>query len=284
MPPELDIEYKEITDENGFAQLEDIQRESWGMPDLELIPRRLFKATKNSGAVVIGAYDKDQIIGYCWGWVGKLKKYGIFIYSHHNAVRKKYQNKGIGYHLKLEQREWAIKNGFKLINWTFDPLQARNTYLNLHKLGAVCNTYKINYWGEMHDAENKGMQTDRFYANWYVKSYHVAQHINNKYENYTKNIIEENRAIITTFTDDNLIKVESININIKDHLIFVEIPSNINKIRKENLQLAIDWRLKTREVFTEYFKRGYVSIDAIIEKSDKEETRVFHVLSDNFHK
>ncbi|MHA1304253.1 MAG: GNAT family N-acetyltransferase [Candidatus Heimdallarchaeaceae archaeon] len=275
-----EIEFREIKEEEHFEELEDIQREAWGMPDLELVPRRLFKATQRSGAVVIGAFAENLLVGYCWGWVGRLDQYGTFIYSHHNAVRKTYQNQGLGYKLKIKQREWAIEKGFSLINWTFDALQSKNCYLNLHKLGAICNTYKLNYWGEMHDAENIGIPTDRFYCNWHISSEHVKKRLNKVFDDYSELLTHEENHAIKTEKKDDLLHIIAIRKDLELDTLFVQIPCNINMMRKKNQPLAIQWRLNTREVFQHYFTNGYTAVDFVVKKDD--DMRCYHVLKRNY--
>ncbi|MHA1864883.1 MAG: GNAT family N-acetyltransferase [Candidatus Heimdallarchaeaceae archaeon] len=275
-----EIIFKEIEDEESFSKIENIEREAWGMPDLELVPRRLFKATKRSGAVLIGAYDRDELIGYVWGWIGNLPEYGFFIYSHHNAVKKAYQNLGLGFKLKIEQRKWAIKKGFKLINWTFDPLQSKNAFLNLHKLGAVCNTYKENYWGEMHDAENIGLPTDRFYVNWYIESRRVEDSLQSKFDDYSSSLKSAN-LVLSAERKDNFLHPTDLKLNICKDLLFVRIPPNINEIKKENNSLAIEWRMKTRKVLQHYLKKNYTIVDLYVMKNP-EEIETYYVLQKNF--
>jgi predicted GNAT superfamily acetyltransferase len=274
------LEYREMLDFSEYDILEDIQEDAWGMPARELVPKRLMYATLKSGGVVIGAYKNEEVVGYCWGWVGHKEPDGLFIYSHHNAVRKEYQNQGIGMQLKLVQRDWAIKNGYSLINWTFDPLQSKNCYLNLHKLGVVCNNYKRNYWGEMKDILNIGIDTDRFYSNWQINSKHVKQRIEGKIDDYP-HLIQSNdcKVFETQLVKDKLV-VEKTNLNLDLECILVEIPPNFNELIKSDKEILIHWRKETRIVFENYFYKGYKAIDFIVKK-EAEQIKCFHVLKKN---
>ncbi|MHA1405764.1 MAG: GNAT family N-acetyltransferase [Candidatus Heimdallarchaeaceae archaeon] len=271
------IQYKEVENFEEYDALEDIQRDAWKMPDRELVPKRLIYATKKSGGVVIGAYERTNLIGYCWGWVGKKEPFGTFIYSHHNAVRKKFQNKGIGYQLKLKQREWAINKGYSLINWTFDPLQSKNCYLNLHKLGARCNIYYENYWGEMHDALNKGLETDRFYCNWYLKDQQTLTHLEGKFQNYLNELNDKAKQIVITERDKGILTAVSINLNLNSDLLFVHIPENFSFLQHKSKSLLIHWRKTTRKVFLHYFKEGYTASDFVVNKKESYND-CYHVL------
>ena len=271
------VEYQELTDYDEYPILEEVQVDTWNFPEREIVPRRIFYATRNSGGVVIVARLNNEIIGYTWGWVGRTKTNKIFIYSHHNAVRRLYQDKGIGYQLKLEQRKWAIENGHEIISWTFDPLQSKNGYLNLHKLGAICNIYKTRYWGEMHDDYNIGIDTDRFYCNWNIKSTHVMKRLEGEFSDYSKQINKMDNHAIHTIQEEKYLKITSINLEISNDIIFVEIPFNFVEMSSENKEYAKQWRHRTRDVFVKYFSRGYSVFDFIIQKDNKS-MRCFHVL------
>jgi len=274
------IEYRELKDFSIYDALEEVQRDSWNMPDRELVPKRLIYATQKSGGVAIGAFNDNELIGYCWGWTGKKDPYGVFIYSHHNAVKKQYQNLGIGYNLKVKQREWALDHNYVYINWTFDPLQSNNCYLNLHKLGATCNTYHENYWGEMLDDLNKGIDTDRFYCNWILNSNDVRSRLVKEFRNYGDLINDYEFHTIATEEVDSLLEVTNINLNLSFPTIFVQIPHNFKDMIRRDKEKIVDWRKKTREVFKTYFKRGYIAIDFVIDKKNKT-MNCYHVLHNN---
>ncbi len=270
------FEYKEMLDFTNYDILEEIQVDAWGMPARELVPKRLIYATLKSGGVVIGAFKNDEVIGYCWGWVGNQEPYGLFIYSHHNAVRKQYQNQGIGMQLKLAQREWALKKGYNLINWTFDPLQSKNCYLNLHKLGVTCSNYKRNYWGEMRDFLNKGIDTDRFYCNWYINSKDVLEKIEGKTEDFSQLAQIEDYRVFDIDSDVDLI-IKEINLNLDSKYIFIEIPPNFTHLINNDKPTLIQWRNETRNAFEYYFQKGYKAVDFFVLK-DTNIVKCFHIL------
>ena len=266
-----------MLDFSEYDILEDIQEDAWGMPARELVPKRLMYATLKSGGIVIGCYKNGEIIGYCWGWIGNSDIYGVFVYSHHNAVRKEFQNQGIGLQLKLKQKEWAQKQGYSLINWTFDPLQSKNCYLNLHKLGVICNTYKRNYWGEMKDVLNKGIDTDRFYCNWYINSEEVNKRIKGRIQDYSSIIGNSEKKAIETLGEDNNLVVKDIELELTSDVITIEIPSNFNELIQSNKQVLIQWRNKTRTVFENYFNKGYKAVDFFVDK-EFDFVKCYHIL------
>ena len=274
------IEYRELKDFSIYDALEEVQKDSWNMPDRELVPKRLILATQKSGGVAIGAFKEQEMIGYCWGWIGKKDPYGVFIYSHHNAVKTKYQNLGIGYYLKVKQREWALSHNYEYINWTFDPLQSNNCYLNLHKLGAICNIYYENYWGEMLDDLNKGIDTDRFYCNWILSSDNVKRKLVKEFQNYSELLNDNQYHVLLTEEEDSLLVVKSINLDLSFHTVIVQIPNNFRYMISKDKEKIIEWRKKTREVFKTYFKKGYTAIDFVLDKKDGL-LNCYHVLHKN---
>ncbi len=274
------IEYRELKDFNIYDALEEVQRDSWNMPDRELVPKRLIYATQKSGGVAIGAFKDKELIGYCWGWVGKKEPYGVFIYSHHNAVKKKYQNLGIGYTLKVKQREWGLSHDYEYINWTFDPLQSNNCYLNLHKLGAICNTYHENYWGEMLDDLNRGIDTDRFYCNWILNSNNVKSRLVKEFRSYNDLINDEQYHALAIEEVDSLLTIKTVTLDLATPIIFVQIPSNFRDMIRKDKEKIIEWRKKTREVFKTYFKEDYSVVDFVIDKKN-DLLNCYHVLHKN---
>jgi predicted GNAT superfamily acetyltransferase len=97
-----------------------------------------------------------------------------FIYSHMLAVRQQYRNGGLGRRMKLFQREDALARGFELMEWTFDPLEIKNAYLNIEKLGAIARRYNVNQYGITSSPLQGGLPTDRLVAEWWMKSKRVG--------------------------------------------------------------------------------------------------------------
>jgi predicted GNAT superfamily acetyltransferase len=96
-----------------------------------------------------------------------------YLHSHMLAVRQKYRNSGLGRKVKLFQREDALARGFELIEWTFDPLEIKNAYLNVERLGAIARRYTINQYGITSSPLQGGLPTDRLVAEWWLRSERV---------------------------------------------------------------------------------------------------------------
>jgi predicted GNAT superfamily acetyltransferase len=132
----------------------------------EEIPRETLRALSGSGNVPWGAFDGDELIGYVLGWAAISDDDGLHEHSHMLAVLPGRRHAGVGYALKLAQRASCLDRDIHLVRWTFDPLVARNAHLNINKLGATCDRFHRDYYGEMPDAINAGDRSDRLVVRW----------------------------------------------------------------------------------------------------------------------
>lgn len=142
----------------------DVMIATWG--EHQLLPREVIRAFQGSGNVPYGAFRGEHMLGYVLGFLGPDPDDGIHVHSHMLAVRPGVRHGGIGFALKLAQRAAALEAGVTVARWTFDPLQARNAYFNLEKLGAVADRFHRAYYGEMTDVLNRGDRSDRLEARW----------------------------------------------------------------------------------------------------------------------
>jgi predicted GNAT superfamily acetyltransferase len=157
-----------------------LQREAFGLPDLEISPRRHLIVSRQAGGWTLGAFLGDRLVGFVHHLAAVQPDNEVFGYSHMMAVAKDVQNLGIGARLKWAQRERALSEGRDFIKWTWDPMQARNAHFNLNRLGVVVDTFADNFYGTDYNAdpaqkdnERPGLQSDRLFANWYLNSVRV---------------------------------------------------------------------------------------------------------------
>ncbi len=151
-----------------------LQREAFGLPDIELSPRRHLIVSRQAGGWTLGAFVADRMVGFVHSLAGLRANNETFVYSHVMAVAKDYQNKGVGARLKWAQRERALAEGRKLIKWTWDPMMARNAHFNLNRLGAIVDTYADNFYGLDYGADRAvGLPSDRLSATWHIDSARV---------------------------------------------------------------------------------------------------------------
>ena len=175
-----------------FEACVELQRQTWGYPDLEMTPRKAFLLAQQLGGQVIGAFDSEQrLVGFAMamaafeasspaidpGLSGELAKPIAYLHSHMLAVLPAYRDQGLGTELKLAQREEALSRGIECMTWTFDPLAAKNAYLNLHRLGAIARRYSPDFYGVSSSRLQAGLPTDRLHAEWWLRSARVAVHV-----------------------------------------------------------------------------------------------------------
>ena len=149
-----------------------LQKEVWNFTDAELVPLRMFVVADKVGGQVMGAFEGDVMVGFALSVPGTRTGH-VYLHSHMLAVRKDHRNGGLGRRLKLLQREDALARGIELIEWTFDPLEIKNAYLNLEKLGAIARRYNINQYGITSSPLQGGLPSDRLIAEWWLKSKRV---------------------------------------------------------------------------------------------------------------
>jgi predicted GNAT superfamily acetyltransferase len=149
-----------------------LQKEVWNFTDAELVPLRMFVVADKVGGQVMGAFDGNTMIGFALSLPGTRSGH-VYLHSHMLAVRKEHRNSGLGRRMKLMQRDDALARGIELIEWTFDPLEIKNAYLNIDKLGAISRRYNINQYGITSSPLQGGLPSDRLIAEWWLKSKRV---------------------------------------------------------------------------------------------------------------
>jgi len=168
----------------------ELQIETWGYADGDVIPRRVFIVARRIGGQVIGAFDLSgstlggELIGFAMALPGVRSAPQAaplpYLHSHMLAVRAAYRNDGVGRRLKLFQRSEALSRRIGLMEWTFDPLQIKNAFLNIHRLGAIVRSYTPNFYGVSSSRLQGELPTDRLHAEWHLRSVHVEAALNGK--------------------------------------------------------------------------------------------------------
>src|SRR5262245_36807189 len=156
-----------ITDLTELQKCVELQREAWGLADIEVIPVRMLVTQNRVGGLVLGAFEDNQLVGFLNAMPG-VRDGTPYWYSQMLAVKNRYRNRGIGADLKLAQRDHARQRGIHLIEWSFDPLESKNAYLNIAKLGVIVRRYSVNLYAPMASEVQKGLETDRLIADWWI--------------------------------------------------------------------------------------------------------------------
>lgn len=155
-----------------FKECVALQKEVWNFSDLDTVPLRMFVVADKVGGQIIGAFDGKEMVGFALSIPG-MRNGHQYLHSHMLAVRESHRNSGLGRRLKLAQREEALTRGIDLIEWTFDPLEIKNAYLNVRKLGAIARRYTLNQYGMSSSPLQGGLPTDRLIAEWWLRSKRV---------------------------------------------------------------------------------------------------------------
>jgi predicted GNAT superfamily acetyltransferase len=241
-----------------YRRAEEIQKTVWGFNEGGVIPSNELITIQRNGGVVLGAFEKDKMIGFCFGIVGYNNK-KVYHCSRMLAVLPGYQDKGIGFALKLAQRRFVLRQGLELIRWTFDPLQSKNAYFNIRKLGVIIREYAVNLYGKSTSRFDKGIPTDRFVPEWWIKSDRVRKRIIgeeyvNRKDFYTANITEIRNGLPIP---------KKVVLEANEPLVAIEIPENFDMLKNRNIALALKWRNVSRKLFTSYLGKGYTVSDFI---------------------
>jgi predicted GNAT superfamily acetyltransferase len=226
------VTIRQIDDVAEMRAVEHLQKEVWGIPDLDVVPLTQLVAAKEAGGTLIGAFDDETLVGFVYGFPSfEFGKHAH--HSHMLAVKPAYRNLDLGRRLKLAQRDHVIAQGIDLITWTFDPLQSLNAHFNFNKLGVVADRYLPDFYGDEPASFLHQTGTDRLWVSWLISTQRV------------KNIIDG--------------KTETAQVEDAGTL-SIEIPGDINSVQQQEPRAALQWREETRRAFTEAIKAGYVVV------------------------
>lgn len=269
-----------------MAAVEGLQRAVWPNSETDVVPTHLLITAVHNGGIVIGAYIENTIVGFVFGFPGiKMLPDGPHAKhcSHMMGVHPEWRNIGLGFALKRAQWQMVRHQGLNHITWTYDPLLSRNAYLNIAKLGAVCNTYRVSEYGEMRDGLNAGLPTDRFQVDWWLNTSRVKHRLG-KRPRGTLTLEQISKADVYSLyrlsadRDGFLCPPESFS-EFNVSLLLAEIPSDFMQMKENDLALARDWRFFTREVFETAFSKGYLVTDFVFQRVG-DVNRSLYILTD----
>jgi len=195
---------------------------TWSMDAGTEITPNLLQAMVHSGSYLSGAFIDNKIVGAAFAF--PATNGGLHLHSHMTAVLPEYRDKGVGYALKIDQWNWAKKQNYSYLSWTFDPLVRRNAKLNIAKLGVDISAYHPNFYGDMPDALNAGDESDRLMVSWR--------------------------------TDIDAPKARELITKPETGDILIEIPEDIVAIRSKNQSESMKWRRQVREQFLAAFEKN----------------------------
>ena len=274
-----------------LRKLESLQITIWNMSEMEVVPARTMHAISYNGGLLLGAYDGDEVVGFIFAVIGTVQGLEqrvdqvaaarLQLYSTIMGVLPAYQGQGIGYRLKLAQREFALRNGLRLVTWTYDPLESRNAWLNIGKLGAVCHQYLRDFHGKQ-GGINAGLSTDRFYVEWWVTGNRARSRVGRGRRPLSFEQLIAGRAILineASFGEGGLPLPPATFAESDANLILAEIPSDFQAVKRHDMDLARRWRAHTRVLFEHYFEHKYIVTDFARRTDEKERERSYYVLT-----
>ncbi len=249
-----------------------IQRLVWEDPTSVIYRNALVSYVRNGG-VLLGAFDGERLVGFVLGSLGtetqdtsRPAMANLKLVSNRMAILPEYRDQGIGYELKLAQRQFAIQQGIRLITWTFDPLLSRNAYLNIRKLGAISRRYWRDYYGTAPSSHVVLGSSDRLVTEWWVTNNRVDQRINGKrggltitqYTSANAMILNPSRAARNGYPEPGDMTSQH-----PGMVILIEIPSDFSAMVREAPDLARAWRQHSRELLEQAIASGYTITDFI---------------------
>ncbi len=260
-----ELRFRDLHTADEFRQVMDLEARVWGFTDLnDMVTLPVFTITVKRGAILIGAYDEtDRMVGFVYSIVGMKPGQQVLQWSHMLGVLPEYRNSGLGRALKLAQRDKALAQGYELIEWTYDPLQAMNAHLNFTKLGVVAEEYHRNVYGESTSVLHKGTPTDRLVAQWWIARPHVERRIAPAGEAIpvTTDALKDAAPINTTHPAQAWLANTHVYLDREDRRLTLEIPMGFTDMQREAPALALEWRMQTRDIFETYFRKGYRVVD-----------------------
>jgi len=306
-----------LTSQAEYRVCEDIQIAVWGLSERECVPWSQFMAVQRHGGLVLGAFSPEgELVGFVYGFLSRELERWAF-YSDLMAVLPAHRGHRLGYYLKLVQREHILARGLDLIVWTYDPLEAINARLNLNRLGGIARQYEVDYWGDFGGQLTQGLETDRLLCEWHLRSQRVKERLRGMLDAVSapleacpsmkplkkrssevcpradlrtrgrvRELFSAASSIIQTEADPSgqFRIATDLDTGRQDDRLLLEIPANIQTVKRISMSQAQTWRRITRQAFQTYFRRGYVAVDCLIQGSGAAR-RVFYMLErkDNAH-
>jgi predicted GNAT superfamily acetyltransferase len=271
----MKIEIRPIQTHEEYRAVEQLQREVWGLEEVEIVPDHLLLTAQKNGGLVLGAFDLSSgdesglLVGFVFGFTGLSPDKGVKHCSHIAGVAPAYQNQNLGYRLKLAQRKHVLAQGLDLVTWTFDPLESRNASLNFRKLGATCQTYLRDLYGSMRDALNVALPSDRFQVDWHIASAHVASRLRGEGASSSLSaLLAEGIPLVNRSLPGDPPRPSQATLPIEGERLLIQIPAYFQALKAADARLARAWRFHTRALFEAAFAERYAVTDLLFEDGE----------------
>jgi predicted GNAT superfamily acetyltransferase len=240
------ITIRDLTSVEDMQSMAALLERIWREP--RILTPELLRALATHGNPVIGAFDGDRLVGAQMAFLG-LEDGRTILHSHVTGIEPSEQHRGIGFLLKLAQRDWALAHSVDVVTWTFDPLIARNAYFNLRKLGAVGHRFLRDFYGPMDDAFNAGERSDRLEARWELRHARVEAALGGGEPE------PEGAGAIALLEEAD--GDPQRHLDREGDRLLVRVPSDYLKLREDDRDVAAAWRDAVADALEEAFGRGF---------------------------
>jgi chorismate synthase len=244
-------------------QVAALEREVWGLADAEdVVPPHLLVVSIKRGGILLGAFDEqDDLKGFVFS-MPAVRDGQLTQWSHLLGVAPDARGAGLALKLKRAQRSCGLEMGIQLIEWTYDPLQAANAHLNLARLGAVAQEYVENVYGESSSPLHRGTPTDRLIAEWHIREPHVERRLADGGAGLLRDAAVASAPVVNSPSAGKpWIRPGVADLEADAPRLLVEIPGRFGEMQAVDPDLALAWRLHTREIFQRYLATGYRAVD-----------------------
>jgi len=257
--PRMEILVREARERSDYDACVHLQREVWGLSDLEITSAIQLVATAHAGGLLLVAETAGEgVVGFCYAFAALRGGVG-HLHSDMLAVRPRARGLGVGLRLKWAQREEALRRGLRLVTWTFDPLRAENARLNLHRLGAVARELLPDFYGETTSALHHGLPTHRLLVRWELDSPRVVRRAAGD-----RTTAARSAPLVNDVTLRGESPVSSpARLDLAAPELHLEVPSDWDAVCRADRGLAREWQETVRRAFASLFERGYVAVDCI---------------------
>lgn len=262
-----DYTVRELKTVDECRKVVELEKIVWGYSDAEdVVPVAILIVSVKRGGILLGAFDREErMVGFVYS-LAAVKGGVPTQWSHMLGVLPEARDGGLGAQLKLEQRRRAMAMGIRLIEWTFDPLQALNAHLNFAKLGVVVREFVEDVYGDSSSPLHHGTPTDRFIAEWRLDAPEVEQRIARPLATVRDSAGTNAPVVNRTVGGVRWLACEAVDVDRTDPRLLVEIPLGFSEMLSQDSTLALDWRMKTRAAFGAYLSRGYRVVDFFLER------------------